>query len=69
MKPRVAEKLVVATRLGETHTSRLEDVNNKIKGIKPRAYGFDGNRYFMLKVKQAFDIKGINQFVQEPNLT
>ncbi|MBW2622425.1 MAG: ISL3 family transposase [Deltaproteobacteria bacterium] len=37
------------------HTSRLEGVNNKIKVIKRKAYGFHDNRYFTLKVKQAFD--------------
>ena len=37
------------------HTSRLEGVNNKIKVIKRKAYGFQDNRYFTLKVKQAFD--------------
>jgi transposase len=36
------------------HTSRLEGVNNKIKVIKRKAYGFHDNRYFILKVKQAF---------------
>jgi len=37
------------------HTSRLEGVNNKIKVIKRKAYGFHDNLYFVLKVKQAFD--------------
>jgi transposase len=37
------------------HTSRLEGVNNKIKIIKRKAYGFHDNRYFTLKVKQAFN--------------
>jgi transposase len=36
------------------HTSRLEGVNNKIKVIKRKAYGFHDNRYFALKVIQAF---------------
>ena len=37
------------------HTSKLEGVNNKIKVIKRRAYGFHDDRYFSLKVIQAFD--------------
>ena len=37
------------------HTSRLEGVNNKIKVIKRKAFGFHDNNYFILKVKQAFD--------------
>jgi len=35
-------------------TSRLEGVNNKIKLIKRKAYGFHDSEYFVLKVKQAF---------------
>ncbi len=35
-------------------TSRLEGVNNKIKVIKRRAYGFHDPVYFGLKIKQAF---------------
>jgi transposase len=35
-------------------TSRLEGVNNKIKVIKRRAYGFHDPHYFALKIKQAF---------------
>ena len=35
-------------------TSRLEGVNNKIKVIKRKAYGFHDSKYFALKVKQAF---------------
>jgi transposase len=34
-------------------TSRLEGVNNKIKVIKRKAYGFHDPAYFALKVKQA----------------
>jgi transposase len=34
-------------------TSRLEGINNKIKVIKRKAYGFHDDRYFTLKVKQA----------------
>ncbi len=34
-------------------TSKLEGINNKIKVIKRKAYGFHDNRYFILKVKQA----------------
>jgi len=37
------------------HTGRLEGVNNKIKVIKRKAYGFHDDRYFSLKVIQAFD--------------
>ena len=37
------------------HTSKLEGVNNKIKVIKRDAYGYHDERYFSLKVKQAFD--------------
>ncbi|MCP4576541.1 MAG: ISL3 family transposase [Deltaproteobacteria bacterium] len=36
------------------HTSKLEGVNNKIKVIKRKAYGFHDDRYFSLKVIQAF---------------
>jgi transposase len=36
------------------HNSKLEGINNKIKLIKRQAYGFADERYFMLKVKQAF---------------
>lgn len=35
-------------------TSRLEGVNNKIKVIQRKAYGFHDSVYFGLKVKQAF---------------
>jgi transposase len=41
------------------HTGRLEGINNTIKVIKRSAYGFHDDRYFMLKVKQAFDPNGI----------
>ena len=34
-------------------TGRLEGINNKIKVIKRKAYGFHDTRYFMLKVRQA----------------
>ena len=34
-------------------TSRLEGINNKIKVIKRKAYGFQDDHYFILKVKQA----------------
>ena len=37
------------------HTSKLEGINNKIKVIKRKAYGYHDERYFTLKVKQAFD--------------
>ena len=35
-------------------TSTLEGMNNKIKLIKRKAYGFHDIEYFVLKVKQAF---------------
>lgn len=35
-------------------TSSLEGMNNKIKVIKRKAYGFHDMEYFVLKVKQAF---------------
>jgi len=38
------------------HTSILEGVNNKIKVIKRKSYGFRDERYFSLKVIQAFSI-------------
>jgi len=38
------------------HTSILEGVNNKIKVIKRKSYGFHDNRYFSLKIIQAFSI-------------
>ena len=36
------------------HTGKLEGVNNKIKVIKRKAYGFHDLRYFSLKIIQAF---------------
>ena len=36
------------------HTGKLEGVNNKIKVIKRKAYGFHDLRYFELKIYQAF---------------
>jgi transposase len=36
------------------HTSLLEGVNNKIKLIKRKAYGYQDIRYFSLKIFQAF---------------
>lgn len=36
------------------HTGRLEGVNNKIKVMKRMAYGYRDQRYFMLKIKDAF---------------
>lgn len=38
------------------HTSRIEGVNNTIKLIKRKAYGFHDERYFALKVIQTFSI-------------
>ena len=36
-------------------TSILEGVNNKIKVIKRKAYGFRDQHYFTMKVKQSFE--------------
>lgn len=36
------------------HTGKLEGVNNTLKVIKRKAYGFRDTRYFILKAKQAF---------------
>jgi transposase len=36
------------------HTGKLEGVNNKIKVIKRKAYGFHDLRYFTLKIYQTF---------------
>ena len=36
------------------HNGKLEGVNNKIKVIKRKAYGFHDLRYFELKIYQAF---------------
>ena len=36
------------------HTGKIEGVNNKIKVIKRKAYGFHDVRYFTLKIYQAF---------------
>lgn len=36
------------------HTGKLEGVNNKIKVIKRKAYGNHDQRYFSLKIIQAF---------------
>lgn len=36
------------------HTGKLEGMNNKIKVIKRRSYGFHDTEYFSLKIKQAF---------------
>ena len=36
------------------HTGRLEGMNNKVKVIKRRAYGFRDREYFKLKIKAAF---------------
>ncbi|PIE72268.1 MAG: ISL3 family transposase, partial [Deltaproteobacteria bacterium] len=35
-------------------TGRLEGVNNKIKVIKRKAYGFHVRQYFTLKIYQNF---------------
>ena len=38
----------------QIHTGKIEGVNNKIKVIKRKAYGFHDLRYFTLKIYQAF---------------
>lgn len=43
-------------------TSVLEGVNNKIKLIKRRAYGYHDAEYFALKIKQAFPGKNSTNF-------
>jgi len=48
------ERGIVTHAVYPIHTSRLEGVNNKIKVIKRRSYGFHDPHYFKLKVKQAF---------------
>ena len=42
------------------HTSKLEGINNTIKVIKRDAYGYHDERYFAMKVMQAFDPKRDN---------
>ncbi len=44
-------------------TSKLEGVNNKIKLIKRKAYGYHDDNYFSLKVKQAFAGKKSTNFI------
>lgn len=39
------------------HTGRLEGINNTIKVIKRRAYGYRDSDYFFLKIRQAFPAK------------
>ena len=41
-------------RASGIHTGKLEGVNNKIKVIKRKAYGFLDTRDFTLKIYQAF---------------
>lgn len=38
------------------HTSRMEGINNKIKVIKRKAYGFNDMEYFSLIIKNAFSL-------------
>lgn len=42
------------------HTGKLEGINNTLKVIKRKAYGFIDTRYFILKAKQAFPGKLTN---------
>ncbi len=44
-------------------TSKLEGVNNKIKLIKRKAYGYHDDNYFALKVKQAFAGKKLTNYL------
>ncbi len=53
-KLRRHERGIVAHAHYPIPTSRLEGVNNRIKVIKRKAYGFHDPDYFALKVKQAF---------------
>lgn len=39
------------------HTSRMEGINNKIKVIKRKAYGFHDVEYFSLIIKSAFSLQ------------
>ena len=45
---------VVNHALFPIHTGKSEGINNKIKVIKRRSYGFRDSEYFSLKIKQAF---------------
>ena len=45
---------IIADADFKINSSVLEGVNNKIKQIKRRAYGFRDDLYFFLKVKAAF---------------
>jgi transposase len=53
-KLRRHQRGIVAHARFPIHTSRLEGVNNRIKVIKRKAYGFHDPAYFALKIKQAF---------------
>lgn len=44
-------------------TSKLEGVNNKIKLIKRKAYGYQDENYFALKIKQAFPGKNSTNYL------
>ncbi len=45
---------IISSADHKINTSVLEGVNNKIKQVKRRAYGFRDDNYFFLKVKTAF---------------
>lgn len=45
---------IISSADHKINTSVLEGVNNKIKQVKRRAYGFRDDNYFFLKVKAAF---------------
>lgn len=44
-------------------TGKIEGVNNKIKVIKRKAYGYHNTHYFTLKVKQALPGKKLTTFI------
>ncbi|MFN3543849.1 MAG: transposase, partial [Thiobacillus sp.] len=45
---------ILASARFPMNTSTLEGVNNRIKVIKRKAYGFRNSAYFFLKIKDAF---------------
>jgi transposase len=48
------------------HTGRLEGINNKIKVIKRRAYGFHDMEYFALVIKDAFARCNFYEKIMQP---
>ena len=45
---------IISHALFPIHTGKLEGINNTIKVLKRRCYGFRDSAYFALKIKQAF---------------